>query len=396
MSDLTYVITFVVTLGILVVVHEWGHLIAARICGIRCDEFSIGFGPRALRIGRLGDTEYNIRWIPLGGFVKIAGMEADEEPLLLAADKVKGLAGDQGQKLRGDGQESVSDKPVSHSDQVETEHRNPAEEFYAHPTWQRSFVIFAGPLMSFVLGYVIIFGLMITLGMPTGPTLTRVAAIQSGSEAQRMGLKAGDTITSIDGRHVISGAQMVLIIHGDVNKLVHLEVTRDGKTLELTGTPHPIELDGKTIGVFGFVPESAMERYSLRKGFAMTNWFTVQWFHQLGELVRHHSLKTIRNTAGGPIFIAQATKQAVDAGGASVPLLMAQLSMSLAIFNLLPIPILDGGHLLIFAIEALRRGRRLTVQQQQSFMLAGLAVIGILFVLIMFNDIMRTIHPGAQ
>jgi regulator of sigma E protease len=406
MPVLTYALTFVVTLGILVVVHEWGHFVAARMCGIRVDEFSIGFGPRALKIGKLGDTEYNVRWIPLGGFVKIAGMEPDEEPLMRAAEKVKVLAGERSKAESASPVDSgaaltqvplIAENVPNLAETSEQKLRDETEGFYAHPVWQRAIVIFAGPLMSFVLGYVIIFGLMTTVGVPAGPALTRVAEVEPGSEAQRMGLTAGDTITDISGKHVISGDQMVLIIHGDLNKAVTLTVLRAGKTLKLIGTPHALVLEnGATVGALGFMPEEAMIRYPLREGFNMTNMFTQEWFHQIGLLIRHHDLKEIRNSAGGPIFIAQKVKQADDAGGDNVPLLMAQLSMSLAVFNLLPIPILDGGHLLIFAIEAFRRGRRLTMEQQQNFMLAGLAVIGVLFVLIMFNDILRSVHPGAQ
>jgi regulator of sigma E protease len=109
-------------------------------------------------------------------------------------------------------------------------------------------------------------------------------------------------------------------------------------------------------------------------------------------LVRNHSLNEFRQSAGGPIFIAETTYTAVKEGPPDVVLLAGELSISLAIFNLLPIPILDGGHLLLFAVEAVRRGRRLTVQQQQNYLLAGLAIIGLLFVAIMFNDVTRHIQ----
>jgi regulator of sigma E protease len=111
----------------------------------------------------------------------------------------------------------------------------------------------------------------------------------------------------------------------------------------------------------------------------------------LESLVRHHNLNEFRQSAGGPIFIAETTYQAVTMGPPIVLELAGELSISLAIFNLFPIPILDGGHLLLFAVEGLRRGRRLTMEQQQTFMLAGLAIIGILFVFIMINDVHRAI-----
>jgi len=116
------------------------------------------------------------------------------------------------------------------------------------------------------------------------------------------------------------------------------------------------------------------------------------WYRSFYQLIASHKLHEIRSSAGGPIMIVQVTAHAVKHGIFDVTDELAELSLSLALFNLLPIPILDGGHLLEFAIEKIRSGRRMTPEQKQNFMLAGLAVIGILFVLIMFNDILRTIH----
>ncbi len=395
MSIIETIFVFLVILSILVVVHEWGHFIVARLCGIRVDEFSLGFGPLAWNIGKRGDTEYNVRWIPLGGFVKIAGMEADEEPILNAAEKVKSLAGSPkaNDDINATTVPLVAENTPNLAETKEQRERDDQEGFYAHPIWQRSLVIFAGPFMSFVLGYVIIFGTIWAIGIPD-KILNKVDQVTPGSEAQRIGLKSGDEITSLNGKPVSDGDDMITVIHSSLGKQITLTVLENGQTRTLTATPRPTQgPDGKTVGILGFKPEEHVHHVPIVVAFDATNSAVVEWSRLVGGLFRRHNIAEIRKSAGGPIFMAQMTKQAVNAGGPNVPLLAANLTMSLALFNLLPIPILDGGHLLVFFIEACRRGRRLTMEQQQNFMLAGLAVIGVLFVLIMFNDILRTIHP---
>ncbi|HEX5322229.1 MAG TPA: M50 family metallopeptidase [Capsulimonadaceae bacterium] len=386
-------LTFIIILSILVVVHEWGHFIVARLFGIRVDEFSLGFGPRAIRIGQRGDTEYNVRWIPLGGYVKIAGMDPDEEPILRARDKIVGR----------DKEREVPLVAENTPDQAETEAQalqDTVDGFYSKPLWQRSLVIFAGPFMSFVLGYIALCFIGLTLGVPSDIT-NKVDSVLPKSEAQHMGLRAGDTIVQIGNTSIRNGEQMEDIIHSALGKQLTLTVQRGGVPIVLTGTPRPqpdsqtgkpMVIKGKVQGFFGFSPLIASKRVSVRESVRMGNEMTVAWLAGIKNLIIHHRFSQIRQNAGGPIFMAEMTKSAVKHGPIDVVLLLAQLSMSLAIFNLLPIPILDGGHLLEFAIEKIRSGRRMTPEQKQNFMLAGLAVIGILFVLIMFNDILRTIH----
>jgi len=390
MNYLAYILTFILILSVLVIAHEWGHFIVARIFGIRVDEFSLGFGPRALRIGKLGDTEYNIRWIPLGGFVRIAGMEVDEAPIIHAADRVSAM-----RSREPDQQISPVVETFGEPSPEQPEDIGPAA-FFAHPVWQRALVIFAGPFMSFALGYLIIFGLTFTMGIQTDPT-NKVNTVMSGSTAEKMGLKSGDFIVGIDGKKDSNAYDIVTTIHSSIGKPITLTIDRAGTDIAMTGVPkRTVESDGTVIGTLGFVPYSPIHRVGIVQGFRLANGMTKEWLEGVRSIFVHHNITEIRKNAGGPIFIAQATKQAVDQGGESVPLLMAVISMSLALFNLLPIPILDGGYLLLFFIEAIRRGRRLTFQQQQNFMLAGLAVIGVMLVLVMYNDLARTFHPIGQ
>jgi regulator of sigma E protease len=393
--DIITLIVDVVMLGILVVAHEWGHFIVARIFGIRVDEFSIGFGPRALHIAKLGDTEYNIRWVPLGGYVKIGGMEADEEPINYAKDKVRQLVG-------GDVDLNKAELPLvaeNTPDKGETDEQKQNDDingFYSKPIWQRALVIFAGPFMSFVLGVLIFCNMGWTTGIPT--VSNKVGSVAKASEALRMGLKAGDHIVNIEGTPISNAEAMVDVIHANCGKLLVVTVLRGRTEVVLHGTPRPMPGDdgkplmikNKPVGYFGFEPGEEPKRVgfteSWREGFSMT----AMVFERLGEVFSH--IASIRQNTGSLIMIGAVTHSAVEHGPAYIMWIAGQLTFSLALFNMLPIPVLDGGHLLIFLIEALRRGRRLSPQQQQNFMLAGLVCIGILFIAFMSNDILRVIN----
>ena len=455
-------ITLLVILSVLVVAHEWGHFIVARLCGIRVDDFSIGFGKRLFRIGKRGDTEYNVRMLPLGGFVKIAGMEPDEAPLVAAKDKVLGKHEDP----------DAGQIPLVAENVGENTAYTAPDGFYSKPLWQRSLVIFAGPLMSFLFGYFVFCLMGVTTGIPTGPVTNRIDLAGPDGEGKRVGLKLGDHITAINGIPITSGQQMVDLIHGSPGKPITLTVQREGTTFSRVATPKPIEdeqgkpaifvdvvapgpldalgvqtgdtlaqiagadvtsadqarsllknnagkhvdvvvqRDGETepvqlsgglpadaagptltlnpheVGLLNISPTREVKRVGLADSIEYGNQQIADTFIALAFLIHHREL---HKATGGIVFMYQATGFAVKNGANEVVSLMAGLSISLAVFNLLPIPILDGGHLLTFFIEWVRRGKRLTDQQQAAFLMTGLAIIGILFILINSHDIIRTL-----
>ena len=470
LHSLQTIITLLIVLSILVVAHEWGHFIIARLFGIRVDDFSIGFGKRIARLGKRGDTEYNLRMLPLGGFVKIAGMEADEAPLIQAKEKVMGKGANDDPDAR--------QLPLIAENTAEAEPYTAPDGFNTKPLWQRSLVILAGPVMSFLFGYVLLCLIGTTVGWPTGQYLNRVDLVSPGGEAQRIDLRSGDFITAVNGQPITDGQQLIETIRSSGGRPVTLTVRRDGQTLTKVGTPRPYkDADGKPLNdvsvrvpgalgpVFGlrpgdliegindapikngdqalkmlrddvgksatiivnreaegtpltgtvpaslstappvlntypasvleFSPAAEHKRVGLGESIGQGNRQLVGIFVTFASLLKHHELK---QSAGGIIFMYQATHLAVQTGAFSQEStyktlsLMAQLSISLFIFNLLPIPILDGGHLLTFFIEWVRRGKKLTEQQQQAFLMTGLAIIGVLFVLVMSNDILRTLH----
>ena len=465
-------VTLLVILSILVVAHEWGHFIVARLCGIRVDDFSIGFGKRLFRICKRGDTEYNVRMLPLGGFVKIAGMEPDEAPLVAAKDKMLGKP--------NPADPDSKDLPLITENIGDGVPYTSPDGFYSKPLWQRALVILAGPVMSFLFGYLAFCLMGWTVGIPSGKVLSRIGMVSPGGEGQRIGLRTGDVITAINGQTISDGKQMIAAINGSLGKTLTLNVRRGDQSFTKTATPQTAMDNGKPvirtdvvtpgtvglalgleagdtvmgigkdkvtgteealsflranagkavdvvvsrpssddpislhavlpamltaaalpalnshpIGVLKIQPSSEIKHLSFRDSVVAGTNATLSIFAHLGEMVRQPS--QIKENTGGIIFMYQVTNVAVKNGLVEEVAIMAQLSISLAIFNLLPIPILDGGHLLTFLLEWIRRGKRLTDQQQQAFLMTGLAIIGVLFVLINSHDIIRTItHQVPQ
>jgi regulator of sigma E protease len=462
LHSLQTIVTFLIVLGVLVVAHEWGHFIIARLFKIRVDDFSIGFGKRLVRLGKRGDTEYNIRMLPLGGFVKIAGMEVDEAPLIQAKERMTG------NKTKSDDPDA-GQLPLMAENTGESEPYLAPDGFNAKPLWQRALVILAGPVMSFLLGYLIVCLMGWTVGLPMGNTLNKIGEVEPGGEGQHIGLHAGDMITAINGTPISNGDQMVQMTYDSLGHPLTLTILRDGQTLTkiahtrpmpddsgkpahlvlvkspgplaalgiqpndvllavgptevkndaqalqllsasagkpvqlviergaqpkpLSGTlpkplPSGLRMVTQEVGILNIQPMAATERVGFLHSIDEGNAQIVGIFQNLAHMIRHGQL---HKQVGGVIVMYQMTSIAIDNGLVQVLWLAAQLSISLAIFNLLPIPILDGGHLLNFLIEWVRGGKKMSEEGQQRFMLAGLAIIGTLFIWIMTKNILQVI-----
>lgn len=345
---------FLLTIGVLVVAHEFGHFIVAKWCGMRVEEFAFGFGPKWLVLARKGDTEYTIRPFPLGGFVRIAGMESHDD-----------------------------DNP-------------PPGTFFSKPIWQRNAVVLAGPIMSLLLGYVIFSIMGMTVGLDIGKPMNRVAQVIPGTEAERMGLKMGDVIVEINKQPIRNGEQMMKVIHSSPGKRLFVRVKRDGEIILLSGVPKEYEVEeiqnGKKVtkkeGRLGFIPAQEVKRLSPWQSLVAGTRITRNLIMAIPE---HLFTKKVKDNVGGPVAIVQMTHVAAKEGLHRVLSFMAALSISLGILNLFPIPILDGGHLVLYFIEWLRRGRRLTAKQQMAVQMVGLAILLSILVLVTANDITRLI-----
>ncbi len=334
-------------LGLLVYVHELGHFTAAKLFGVRVDEFAFGFWKRLIVLGKRNGTIYAINLIPLGGYVKIAGMEPGEE------------SGPDG--------------------------------FNSQTLFRRAIIIFAGPFMSLVLACVIFWLIGATWGYQTGPSKNVVSFVQPGSPAAKMGLLRGDKILEVNGIKVSNGEQVRNAINKSGGEKLSLIVSRNSKDrVVLSGKPMEV-IDPQTKKKryqIGIILEAKLERTSLVKSFKQGSYMA---WGITRELVITLTSKRIKTDVGGPISIVKAAHSDVQVGWYWVVIRLGALSLTLAIINLLPIPILDGGHLMLLLIEKIR-GRRLSREQTEIITAVGLAVIVALFALIMYADISRLIN----
>ncbi len=427
-----------VVLGILVLLHEWGHFVAAKLCGVRVDVFSIGFGPRIWGVKR-GDTDYRLSALPLGGYVRMAG-----------------------------------DNPVE-------ERTGAAYEFLSRPRWQRFIIAVAGPVTNILLTFAIFWGIYAIAGRAVDKSLLqaadvvavpdtapRASGIQPGDRivevngvntptwddvlsqvdrvpqgtsfavsflragvrqtlkitnsqsqpptdlglgypaippvtddveparpADKAGMKVGDRILSINGKPVITWPQLVDGVRNSGGKPLHFVVNRAGKDVALDITPvHQITPDGEMtwqIGVAGKIEETYLHQgilLSAKDGFSETLVYTRLIGDVLAGLFRGRV--SVRDLAG-PVGIVQMSGQAAKRGPIVLLRWIAYISLDLGLLNLLPIPILDGGHVLLLAVEGTLR-RDLSIAVKERFVQVGLIFLLGLFAFVMYSDILRLVQ----
>jgi len=342
------ILAFVVVLGVLIFIHELGHYLAARWRGVHVERFSVGFG-RALAswTDRKG-TEWRIGWIPLGGYVKMHGME------------------------------TVGEEPPP-----EGANWRPAEAFHTKPVGDRAIVVAAGPIANFALAAVLFAILFATVGKPVQNV---VISVNPGSPGEVAGLQPGDRILSLDGNTVARFRDVQRHIEPRAGQAVEIVVQRDGAERRLTVTPRAREADGRgMIGIGG--GQGGFERLdpfrAVWYGIAYTYEVSVETLASVGEMITG---SRGADQFSGPIGIARLSGQVANLGIVALISFTALLSVNLALINLFPIPILDGGHLLFYAAEAIR-GRPLPPRAQEYGLRAGLAVLVSLFLFATWNDL---------
>ncbi len=417
---------FLIVIGVLVFVHEFGHFLMAKRAGVRVEKFSLGMGPKLVGYKK-GDTEYVISALPLGGYVKMAGENPDEEPT------------------------------------------GAPDEFQSKSVWQRVMIAAMGPLTNIVLAFIIMPVVFMVGTYAEGPA--KVGYVESGSPAERAGFKAGDIIVEINGRSISDWTKALSLIA--VNPDTNLNVTVDRQGAKETLVLRPAATSELKIGTSGLMPDMPAEIGKLKPGFPAekaglkvndkilaVDGKTVYHWNQFSGLVRESKGKTLNltiersgshmdialtavedggryvigvepvmhlvfkkygfieslrlgfdktidaidltiitlkklvtfnlsiKTLGGPVMIAQMSGQAASAGLSVFLSLLAMISISLGILNLLPIPVLDGGLILFLVIEAIRKKpvSRKVMEVSQSI---GAAILITLIAVVSYNDIMR-------
>ncbi|MDD5194798.1 MAG: RIP metalloprotease RseP [Candidatus Omnitrophica bacterium] len=342
-------IIFFVILGILITAHEFGHFLAAKLNGVRVERFSLGFGPVILK-RNWGGTEFMLCVFPLGGYVKMAGD---------SRNACQGLA----------------------------------DEFYSKAVGIRMRIIFAGPLFNYLMAFILLWSIAI-IGFPYPEPI--VGNVKEGYPAQAAGIMTGDRILEVNGRKVDSWIDMTQYIRESKDK-VELKIDRDGTIISL-----PVLLGQATLGdelgrkknmpVIGIETTGKVKvvKYNFFMGFVKGATYL---FYQTSLTILGFGYMILgkipaKDAVVGPLGIYSFTDQAVRAGIVAILWLMATLNVSLAIVNLFPLPVLDGGHLFFSLCEKIRK-KPVSERIEDILTKAGLAVIGLLFIFVFYNDILK-------
>ena len=355
---------FLFVLTVVVFIHELGHFLVARWCGVNVRAFSIGFGPEIAGFYDRHGTRWRIAWIPLGGYVKFM-----------------------------DDENAASAGPSARLEEMTPEER--AGAFHAKPLWQRAAIVAAGPIANFLLA-IVIFALMFSL-IGVRSTAPRVDEVVPNSPAAVAGFMPGDVILEIDGEPVESFNDVLRTVSTSPGRELTFKVDRGGAILNLWATPERQEIQdslGGTIvrGIIGIRRVTTPDSMELRKagplealwlGVRETNFIITSTLSYIGDVIIG---RQSADQLGGPIRIAEVSGQVAKIGPEALLNLIAVISVSIGLINLFPIPLLDGGHLLFYAIEALRR-KPLSEKTQEIGFRIGLAVVLMLMVFATWNDI---------
>ena len=345
------IIVYISILGVLIIVHEFGHFMMAKKSGVRVEKFSLGFGPMLFK-RKKGHTEYSISVIPLGGYVKMCG----------------------------DTPEECKGKPY---------------EFYSQPVFSRAAIIFCGPLLNYILGILLLW-FIFCVGFPAATT--KIGGVSDDMGAKAAGLLAGDKIISIDNKKVALWEELQKIIYEKSGqKRVKIAYLRQGKEFSVEVNLKVKEFNDifgkkRSLALLGIMQsdETVILKFGALKSLVMSAQRTWElttltyeglWYLVTGKL-------SFREAMTGPVGIFFITSRAAKLGFIPVLYLTAVLSVSLGIFNLLPLPVLDGGHLFFLAVEKIR-GKRLSVKADNIVTNIGLTLIICIALFATYNDIMK-------
>lgn len=351
------IFSFILVLGALIFVHELGHFLFAKLFKVRVLKFSLGFGPRLF--GKtIGETEYVVSAFPLGGFVKMYGENPDEQSA------------------------SAADKAAS---------------YCYKPVWQRFCIVFAGPLFNFIFPIFLFTIVFFFQGVPVSLDTTLIGKVVDSSPAQEAGLQTGDIILTIEGKAIEGWEDVLSGVQASDGKAIEMIVLRGKVEEQIMVTPRidsATNLFGEEIEkryMVGIMRGEALEYEEVNIFSAVWSGLQQTWFYiylVFMGFVKLFQQVVPASEMGGPILIAQMAGEHMRAGWVNLIYFTSLLSVNLGILNLLPVPVLDGGHLVFLSIEALRRKpmeERFQIIAQQ----VGIALLGGLMIFVFYNDIVR-------
>lgn len=346
------IVSVVILLGVLIFVHELGHFLLAKSLGVGVLKFSLGFGPKL--IGRkVGETEYMISLVPLGGYVKLLG-ESDTDDVLPQDER---------------------------------------RSFVKQHVLKKIAIVVAGPLFNFLFA-ILAFAVIFMVGVPS--LTTDIGSIQPGSPAEVAGVRAGDNVQSIDGRNVGRWSDLAEIITTSGGKELTLKLKRDGTLQDIRVKPESVKVKnvfGEDVDSWKIGVGASSNTFIERQNPIRAVWTGMEQTWAITELTLISIVKMVQgivspDSLGGPILIAQMAGAHVKKGIMNFVFFMALLSINLAVLNLFPIPVLDGGHLMFFLIE-LVTGKEVNIKWRERAQQVGFFILVMLMIFVFYNDIMR-------
>lgn len=359
------IIAVVITFGIVIFIHEFGHFLMCKLVKIRVEGFSFGFGPELFGFGpKPGESEqqliesgqkpkmetrYSLRAIPLGGYVKLAG-----ENLGVATGS--------------------------------------PDEYFSKPWYTRLTVVLAGPFMNYLLAFFLFAGVIYIVGQPVPSNEPVIGDIAIGYPAHKAGLDIGDRIVSINGKPVNSWAEMAKIIHSNVEKEINVVFERNKamRSIKIKTAKEPT----MRVGIIGISPGVTYKRVSMIKSVQMGISQCYHWTAYTIKTLAANIYYMEKPEVVGPIGIVNIVSKAARTGMIDLIYLIGLISVAVGIFNLLPIPLLDGGHAVLYMVEAVVR-RKITVKVIQVINSIGIAMLVVILIFATYSDIARLTKPKS-
>lgn len=415
------ILVFIIIFSVIVIVHEFGHFYFARKSGILVREFSIGMGPKLLQWQGKDGVAYTIRMLPLGGYVRMAGADEGEDlqpgmfvSLVLDENEIVQTI-NTSQKIQlpdaipfevaesdlvdaltisgyinGDDQNLVTYKVHHDASLIESDGTKiriaPRDvQFQSAKLSRRMLTNFAGPMNNFILTFILCAILIVLQGGVGDPSSSKLGSILPDSPAQTAGLKQGDRIVSIDGKKVSNWSDLVSTIQAHPKEKLTITYERAGKQKQTTLTTDEVDNGNQKIGQIGVnMPQKSGVGVAITGAFQLSVDMATQIFKALGSMITHPDIDKL----GGPVAIYQQSSIVASQGLKTIIYFMALISINIGIFNLLPIPALDGGKLVLNIIEGLR-GKPMKPEHEGLITMIGVGLILVLFVLVTWNDIQR-------